>query len=240
MKALVLSAGKSTRISSVAGNLPKPLIRIGDTTILERTLSWLADHDVTDIYINLHYQPELIKQTIGDGRKTGSSVKYVMEPEILGTAGAVKNIEDVWTSDFLVVYGDNILGFDISDMILQHRESTAIATIAVFDWDSDAHSGIAGGRVLVENNRRITGFAEHADGKPESNWVNAGVYILSPQICDFIPSGQYTDFGHDVFPKLLKNNFLIEAYPINSYCLAVDTPEAYERTLNVLSDFSEK
>lgn len=233
MKALVLAAGKSTRIATVTDGLPKPLISVGGEMILIRTLKWLASNGITDIWINLHYKPDSIKSAVGNGSSTGTNLRFSMENEILGTAGAVRKLKDVWTSDFLVVYGDNILGFDIHEMLAQHRSSGAMATIAVFDWNSDQHCEIAGGRVVMDNDNNILNFTEGASA-PDSRWVNAGVYALSPKICSLIPDGQFSDFGKDIFPIILKRNSLIKGFPIKSYCLAADTPEALAKANDVI------
>lgn len=239
MKALVLAAGKSTRISGHVNNLPKPLIDIGGKTILEHSLLWLAQNGIQEIWINLHFRPEMIKAAIGDGTSTGTSISYSLEDEILGTAGAVKNLEKEWNDDFIVIYGDNILGFNLRKMIEQHKSSRVSATIAVYDWEKDTHSGIAGGRVVMDNDGRISGFIEGPDSADVSKWVNAGAYVLSPKILDYIPAREYSDFGHDIFPVLLDQKTPIAGFPTStdsdsSYCLAVDTPEALAKAHEIL------
>jgi mannose-1-phosphate guanylyltransferase len=228
MKALVLAAGKSTRIAAQVASLPKPLIAIAGLPILERSLRWLTRHGITEIFINLHYEPQQIRAAIGDGARLGARVSYVHEPQILGTAGAVKNLEAQWSEDFLVVYGDNLLGFDLADFLRRHREGGALATVAVFNRHTDAYSGIIGGTVALDDAHRITAFREGAGSgqAPSAPWVNAGVYALQPALCRHIPPGQFADFGRDVFPALLAQGIPLQGYPIHSYCLAVDTPAA--------------
>jgi NDP-sugar pyrophosphorylase family protein len=237
VKALVLAAGKSSRIASVADGLPKPLIEVGGQPVIVHALRWLARHGVTDCRINLHFRPELIRERLGDGSAYGVSIRYVHEPEILGTAGAVRNLAADWDGTFLVVYGDNLVGFDLAAMRRQHTESGALVTVALFNWDRDTHSGIAGGRVVMDAGGRITGFAERGSGdaQPASPWVNAGVYLLEPDICRHIPAGIFSDFGRDVFPRLLASGMRVQGYPVGGYCLAIDTPEALARAQQVLS-----
>jgi len=237
MKALVLAAGKSSRIATVSGGLPKPLIEVAGQPVIAHSLRWLARYGVTDCWINLHFRPEVIRETLGNGSRYGVQIRYVHEPQIRGTAGAVKNLESQWGETFLVVYGDNLLGFDLSAMCRRHIEIGAIATIALFHWDQDPHSGIAGGRVVMDNHGRISGFMERgaAISAPTSPWVNAGVYILEPDICRHIPADIFYDFGRDVFPSLIQLNLPLHGHPINDYCLAVDTPEALARAQQTLS-----
>src|SRR5207247_3390944 len=112
MNALVLAAWKSTRITPVSGGLPKPLIQIAGETILGRNLMWLASEGIRNIWINLHYRPEKIREAIGNGSRFGVSVSYVHEPELLGTAGAVSNLTAEWKDTFRVVDGDNQVAGD--------------------------------------------------------------------------------------------------------------------------------
>jgi NDP-sugar pyrophosphorylase family protein len=237
MKALVLAAGKSSRIAAKSGGLPKPLIVVAGQPVIAHALRWLARHAVTDCRINLHFRPEVIQETLGDGSRYGVQIRYIHEPVILGTAGAVKNLESDWDESFLVVYGDNLLGFDLDAMLRQHTETGALATVALFHWDQDPHSGIAGGRVVLDSHGQIQGFVEQgtATTLPASPWVNAGVYILQPEICRHIPAGTFYDFGRDVFPHLLQMNLPVWGYPIHDFCLAVDTPEALDRAQEILS-----
>ena len=236
MKALVLAAGKSSRIAAQSGGLPKPLIPVAGEPVIAHSLRWLASHGITDCWINLHFRPEVIQETLGNGSRYGVRIRYAFEPTIRGTAGAVKNLESDWDEDFLVVYGDNLLGFDLAAMQRTHAASGALATIALFDWDRDLHSGIAGGRVTMTADGTIEGFVEQGANAalPASPWVNAGVYLLQPAICRHIPADTFCDFGRDVFPSLLKANLHLGGYPIQDYCLAVDTPEALARAQHIV------
>lgn len=231
MKALVLAAGKSSRIAAQTGGLPKPLIQVAGEPVIAHSLRWLAGHGITDCWINLHFRPEVIREALGDGSRYGVQIRYAFEPTILGTAGAVKNLESIWDEDFLVVYGDNLLGFDLEAMHRTHAASGAMATIALFHWDRDLHSGIAGGRVSMDKDAAIRGFVEQGGegAVPTSPWVNAGVYVLQPAVCRHIPAETFCDFGRDIFPGLLKANLPLQGYAIGDYCLAVDTPESLAR-----------
>lgn len=229
MKALVLAAGKSTRIAARASGLPKPLIAVSGRPILLRTLDWLASHEISPIWINLHYRPESIREAVAGAQHADLDIRFSHECELLGTAGAVKNLEAEWTEPFLVVYGDNLLGFDVADMVASHRASGAALTMALFHWENDLHSQIAGGRVECDGAMRIAEFTEGAvaDGVV-SPWVNAGVYVVEPDVLGDIPPAAFFDFGKDLFPALLQKGAVLQGYPINSYCLAADTPAALD------------
>ena len=118
MKAVLLAAGKGTRLKPLTDNIPKVMIQINGKAILEYHIEQLAETGIIDIYINLHYLSEKIKNHFEDGRKWGVKINYSYEPEILGTAGALKKLSrELRTDPFLVVYGDNFLEINYKDFI---------------------------------------------------------------------------------------------------------------------------
>lgn len=235
-KALLLAAGLGSRIRAVAGDLPKPLVPFDGQPIIAHNLRWLSRAGVTDVWINLHYQADMIRETLGDGSAFGLKTHYVFEPELLGTAGALANIAGEVDGPFLLVYGDNIVRCDLDALRGQHKARGAEATIALFDQDRHCHTGIAGGRVLIDTAGAVTGFVEGStSGSP---LVNAGVYALEPSILDLIPRGGLVDFGRDVFPAMLEKGRSLQAYVIEpgGFCLGLDTPESYAAGQALLND----
>ncbi len=231
--ALVLAAGKSTRIQSISSGRPKPLLEVGGQTVLERNLRQLAAAGVSEVWINLHYEGDQIGALIGDGRGYGLHVGYSWEPELLGTAGAAKKLEPVLgNGTFLVVYGDNLTRLDLREMISQHNQDSALVTVAVFHQDRVPNTGLAGGRVVLGDGWRIQRFDEGSGS--DSPFVNAGVYVVEAQVLQSIPPYVFQDFGHDVFPVLLAQDAPIYAYPISGYCLGIDTPEALARASDLI------
>lgn len=235
-KALVLAAGKSTRIRTAVGDTPKPLIEVAGQTVLERNLCMLAGIGVQEAWVNLHYEGEQIEKRIGDGRRLGLDVKYSHEPEILGTAGAAKKLErELRHGTFFIVYGDNLVSLNWTEFAEAHARSEALVTIAVFDFDRVPNTGLAGGRVVLDNAHRVERFVE--GGENVSPYVNAGVYLVEPSILSTLPDG-FSDFGKDVFPKLIADGGKLMACPIDGYCLAIDTPEALERAEQMMREFA--
>jgi mannose-1-phosphate guanylyltransferase len=231
---LLLAAGKSTRIHPVSKGRPKPLLEVGGDAIIARNLRWLAHEGVRDIVINLHYRPDEIRDFVGDGSRFGVKVAYSHEPTILGTAGAAKELSAHWKGRFIVVYGDNLLGTDLSRLVGDHERTGAMATVAVFDRAHHPHTGIAGGRVRVDATGRIIAFAEGA-GDEISSLVNAGLYVLEPAVLDHIPPRAFCDFGKDVFPAMLRAGQPLFASTITGYCLGLDTPESFERARELVA-----
>jgi len=234
-RAVVLAAGKSTRIAPLAGNVPKPLLEIGGEAILVRNLRWLGESGIEEVWINLHHRPETIRERIGDGARFGLRVKYSYEPEILGTAGGVHRIASHWRETVLVVYGDNLLRANVFRMEQAHRKGGAPVTVGLFDRTLHPHTGIAGGAVTVRSNGRIASLVEGAAVGP-SAFVNAGLYLIEPEIVARIPPGSFCDFARDLFPQLLESAVPINSHIIEGYCLGIDTPEAYRQALRLVEE----
>ncbi len=233
-KALLLAAGLGSRIRTVAGDLPKPLMPFAGAPVLAHNLRWLARGGVRRVWINLHYGADRIRAAIGDGEAYGLVIHYVYEPELLGTAGALANIADAVTEPMLVVYGDSLVRCDLEVLEDAHRSAGAEATVALFDRDRHPHTGIAGGRVLLDKAGRVTAFVEGAGSA--SGLVNAGVYAIEPSILDLIPHGRLVDFGRDVFPAMLDQGRALRGWVMGdaAYCLGLDTPESHAEGLRLL------
>ena len=227
-KAVLLAAGKSTRISQVSGKLPKVLLEIGGEPVLIHNLKLLSRHGVKEVWINVHYRPDIIRSAAGNGEKWGLKIEYSHEKEILGTAGAVKKLErEFLGSDFFVLYGDNFTDCDLTELMKSHKKSGALGTLALFDPSKAKNSGIAGGKVLVDAQGRIQEFIEgNTSYSGDANFVNAGIYVFDPSILGEIPKG-FSDFGKDIFPALLAKKKKFSSYLHSGYCYGIDTPETY-------------
>lgn len=231
MKALILAAGKSTRIAQISQEKPKPLIEVAGRSVLEHNVRLLAAHGVRDIFINLHYQPQMIRAAMEDGSAWNVNIQYSFESEILGTAGAVKKLQDqLDDAPFLVAYGDNFTDCNITQMRADHQQHQWDVSIAAFNCNTTPNSGIAGGRIVCNAQKQIQRFAEGSLAAQESSpYVNAGVYILNPNVFDFLSQG-FSDFGKDVFPKMLQEKKRLGLFEVTGYCLAIDNPQAYAAT----------
>ena len=237
MNCLVLAAGLSTRIAALTGGAPKPLTPVAGVPVLHRNLRWLAAHEISETFINLHYHAEEIKASVGTGTAFGVNVAWSHEEPILGTAGAAKKLERELSSSpggrFLLVYGDNVFGFDLGAMLRDHaehheRDESLLGTIAVFDTEKNPHTGIAGGRVASDATGRVVGFVE---GRPDApGQVNAACYVLESAVFQHIPSPpKATDWARETFPSMLKIGLHLRSHLIDGYCLGIDTPESYCR-----------
>lgn len=236
MRALILAAGQGTRLAAVAGGLPKPLVPVAGVPVLERAVRWVADYGIDRIWVNVHAAGALVRAQLGDGSRFGVPVHYSYEPELLGTAGAWKRLEREWTGASLVVYGDNLMRFDLGALVAAHRAGGALATVALFDPLRHPHTSTAGGVATVDAGAAIIGFVEAGDAAAAGALINAGAYVLEPSVAGWMAPG-FLDFGHDVLPRLAAARQLrAHVLEDGAYCLGIDTPDRLRRAEQFYQD----
>ena len=192
--------------------------------ILSYIISHLQKHGFDQIGINLHFMPEAIRNHFGDGAKWKVKLHYSLEPQLLGTAGGVKNMETFLRSDedFLVHYGDILTDQDFTAMLQFHQQRRSLATLLV-------HQRARSNSVIVmDREQRIINFLERPSEAErrgvESPWVNSGICICAPKLLDHIPPGTPADLPRDIFPKLMGSGRLY-GFPLSGYRCAIDSPE---------------
>ncbi|MDD5109879.1 MAG: nucleotidyltransferase family protein [Patescibacteria group bacterium] len=197
MRAIILVGGEATRLRPLTLTTPKALIPLQGRPILEHVLDLFKEHDLTDIVLSIGYKKEQIREYFGDGKRFGLSISYVEEPSPLGTAGFVHLLERPIDETCIVCNGDELKDIDIPAMLAAHRQTGALATLALLKVDDPSPYGVArldGTKILefVEKPKR-----EEAP----SHYVNAGFYLLEPEVFTAIPRGRVM-FEYDVFPRL--------------------------------------
>ncbi len=234
MKAFILAAGEGKRLRPFTEKIPKPMISIAGKPILQHNIEFLAHWGIFEIAINLHHCPEVIENYFGNGAKFGVNITYSYEPELLGTAGAVKKLEKFMGERFLVVYGDNLINFNLSFLLSFHEIHKGIGTVVLHYRDDISQSGVA----VLDDNERITKFLEKPDPRQtNSHWVNAGVLLLERDVFQYIPANRRCDFGRDVLPDLLSRNEKLYGYKLKQgeEIYWIDRIEDYERVHALLS-----
>ena len=234
MKAVLLAAGVGTRLRPYTDSMPKCMIDVGGTPVIERTLRNLAEQGVHDFAINLHHCPEVVRSRLGSGDRFGSSISYFEEEVLLGTAGALSQMRSWLTDgDFLVVFADNIVEIKLSALLERHYELGSTATMALY-WREDVQ---ASGVAELTSDGRVTAFIEKPKaGATESHWINAGLLCCSPRVLQFIPDG-FSDFGHDVLPSLLRADEVVGGYQMtdDESLYWIDTPEDLRNTEDAIT-----
>ncbi|MBI4217621.1 MAG: NDP-sugar synthase [Elusimicrobia bacterium] len=241
MIACLLAAGKSTRIASFSKGKPKPLLTIAEMPLIQHNLNLLERHGIREVWINLHHRPRQIRSAVQKIRLRNMRVFYSHEKKILGTAGAIKNLERRLSGGtFLVLYGDNYTDCNLKELVRQHRRENVLATIAVYHQGKNLSSGIVGGKVVLNRKKEVKSFLE-GEKAPDSGspYVNAGIYALEPSILNTIPAG-FSDFGKDIFPLLIRQGIKISVYPMKGFCLAMDTPDAYQKAQQLVNKIGKK
>jgi len=221
---LVLAAGRGSRIAGLAGATPKPLLDVAGRSLLGWNLRWLGEWGVDTVWINLHHGAGAIRSALGQEAE-GVRLRYSQEEEILGTAGGWRRLAEHWRATSLVVYGDNFMRFDLTLLLAAHRAAGRSATVALYDPDRHTCTSGTGGRVRVTGNA-VSAFREGGHD-PDGAHVNAGVYLLEPEVAAAVPPG-FADFGHDVLPGLAAAGRLTaHILEDGAFCLGLDTPERF-------------
>jgi mannose-1-phosphate guanylyltransferase len=225
MQALILAGGKGTRLRPLTVFTPKPIVPICNRPFLLYQIDTLRRAGITDITLSLSYQPNKIEQLLGDGSEFGVNLRYTVEPQPMGTAGAYKFAEELIREPTVVFNGDILTDLDLKAAIREHTERQAVATIVL----SPVSNPRAYGLVETESDGRIRRFLE----KPKEeeitvNTINAGTYVLDPKVLEYIPAGENHSFEYGLFPTLLARNEAFYAHvPQRTYWIDIGTPERY-------------
>jgi mannose-1-phosphate guanylyltransferase len=224
MTAVILVGGPGTRLQPLTDDRPKSLVPVLNRPMMAHMIDYLKRFGIEDIVLTLSYLPDAIKQVFGDGQSYGVRIVYCVEKEPLGTAGAVKNTEEFLDGTFVVLNGDIFTDLDLADLIASHREKRAAATISL-TWVEDPS---AFGVVETDDSRRVRRFIEKPPrAEATSHWINAGIYILEPEVLGHIPAGQHYMFEKGLFPGILERGLPVYGYPYRGYWLDMGTPEKY-------------
>jgi mannose-1-phosphate guanylyltransferase len=236
MQAVILVGGEGTRMRPLTDTRPKPMLALVDRPIVEHQLDHLRRHGVRDVILSCGYIPDAIEAHFGDGSSIGMRLRYVVDPDPLGTAGAVKNAEALITSDEIVVRnGDILTDLDLHALRDAHRASGAVGTLTLTPVDDPTAFGL----VRLDPGLRVEEFLEkprREDLRPgEPFLINAGTYLLSRGVLDAIPEGRPVSIERETFPALAAAGRL-SGFPSEAYWRDIGTPEAYlAATLDVLS-----
>jgi len=225
MKAMILAAGLGTRLRPLTEEISKPMVPIVNRPVMEHIVDLLAKHGFHDLYVNLHYHPDIIKRHFGDGAQWGLSITYSFEEELLGTAGGVKKLERELGGDtFLVISGDALTDLDLSALLAFHKKHGCIATLVITPVSDPSKYGV----VITDEEGRISGFQEKPSREVAKSYVaNSGIYVFEPEVLGMMPSGFY-DFGSQLFPRFLEEGIEFYGYKHGDYWNDVGSLEEYK------------
>jgi mannose-1-phosphate guanylyltransferase len=227
MKAMILAAGKGTRVRPITYTIPKPLIPILHKPVMEFLVDLLKQHDFTEIMVNVSHLAKEIESYFQDGQRFGVQIAYSFEGTIredgelegqaLGSAGGMRRIQDFYPffdDTFVVLCGDALIDLDLTAAVKWHKEKGSLATIVTKTVSREEVSSY--GVVVTDETGRIKAFQEKptVDEALSTN-INTGIYIFEPEVLNYIPSGQEYDIGGDLFPQLVEMGAPFYAIPMD-------------------------
>jgi len=214
MKAMILAAGKGTRVRPITYTIPKPLIPILQKPVMEFLLELLRQHGFNEIMVNVSHLAEEIENYFRDGQRFGVNIGYSFEGSIvdgqlvgkaLGSAGGLRRIQDFnrfFDDTFVVLCGDALIDLDLTAVVKWHKENGSIATIVTKSVPKEAVSSY--GVVVTDEDGKIKSFQEKPSVEEAlSTKINTGIYIFEPEVIDYIPPNQEYDIGSQLFPHLV-------------------------------------
>ena len=225
MRAVLMAGGSGTRLRPLTCDLPKPMVPVLNRPIAEHIINLLKRNNITEIIATLYYLPDVMRDYFQDGSDFGVQMTYAVEEEQpLGTAGCVKNIQQWLDDTFITISGDAITDFDLQDAIAFHRAKKSKATLILTRVPNPVEFGV----VITDKDGRINRFLE----KPSlseifSDTVNTGTYILEPEVLEYLPENEESDFSKDLFPLLLDKGEPMYGYIAEGYWCDVGHLEAY-------------
>ncbi|MGD1937273.1 MAG: sugar phosphate nucleotidyltransferase [Cyanophyceae cyanobacterium] len=225
MRAVLMAGGSGTRLRPLTCDLPKPMVPILNRPIAEHIINLLKRHQIHEVIATLHYLPDTMQDYFHDGSGFGVHLNYAVEErQPLGTAGCVKNIEEVLDDTFIVISGDCVTDFDLSAAIAFHRDTQSSATLVLKRVPNPLEFGV----VILDDDQKIVRFLEKpSTSEIFSDTVNTGIYILEPTVLGFLPKHQSCDFSKDLFPLLLDKNVPMYGYVAEGYWCDVGHLDAY-------------
>jgi NDP-sugar pyrophosphorylase family protein len=225
MKAILLAGGKGTRLRPLTIHTPKPIVPIFERPFLHYQLDLLKKvPEIDQVVLSLNYQPRRIEEIFGDGSESGLSIKYVVEPSPLGTAGAVRYAGESLHESVVVFNGDVLTEVDLAAVIKLHRERKAKATIVLTPVANPSAYGL----VETDADGNIRRFLEKPKAEDITcDTINAGIYVLEPDTFDRIPRDTPWSIERSFFPSLIERGETFVAYVYRGYWIDIGTPEKY-------------
>ncbi|MBI3589570.1 MAG: NDP-sugar synthase [Candidatus Liptonbacteria bacterium] len=243
-QAIILSAGLGTRLQEITqGKIPKVMVPLEGKPLLEWHIEALKKHGISEFFINLHYLPDVITEHFGDGSKFGVKINYFLEqPEILGTAGGIKDFEDSLGDYFFVLYGDTFYQLDYSELknlYFSKKDAIGVGTVRKTDHPEDSDLAIVGENHevkeflikphsqdlldrLIRSEKKESGSASISDRQqvpvraiPRFYGMSAP-YLFSKKILEYIPKNKYYEIDHNLVPDLLSKGFKYYAYQLQA------------------------
>ncbi len=225
MKAVVMAGGFGTRIQPLTHSRPKPMLPIMNKPMMEHTMMMLKELGITEFIVLLYFKPEIIQNYFEDGSAFGINISYVLPDDDYGTAGAVKLAQDlIGEENFIVISGDLVTDFQFGELFDFHKKKQSKLSIGLTSVENPLQFGV----VIANEENVIEKFLEKPSwGEVFSDTINTGIYIIEPEILNYIPEGENFDFAKDLFPLLMEKGIDLMGYTLKGYWRDVGNPQSY-------------
>jgi mannose-1-phosphate guanylyltransferase len=222
MQALILAGGEGTRLRPLTTTVPKPVVPLVDRPFIQFMLDWLIGHGVDDIVMSCGHMASGVRNVLGDGSAFGIQLRYVEEPQPLGTGGALKYAEPLLDDRFLMLNGDVLTDMDLTAQLAQHERTGARATLALTPVEDPSAYGL----VRTADGGEVEEFVEKpSPDQIDTNNISAGAYVLERSVLELLEAEQPASIERDVFPRLVGEG--LYGYVSGGYWLDIGTPARY-------------
>jgi len=220
LDAVIMAGGRGNRLRPLTDEIPKPLLKVGDKTIIEHNLNRLMEYGIDDFWISLHYLGEQIEKFLGDGLEKNVEINYIYEKKPLGTIGSIKEIKSLVHNYILIANSDILTNLDYEDFFIDFLEKKADISVLSVPYKVEIPYA-----VIETSNGLIHSFKE----KPSYTYYsNGGIYIMKREIIGHIPNNNFFN-ATDLIELLIKNGNKVITYPMRGYWLDIGNPEDYEK-----------
>ncbi len=225
MKAVIMAGGEGTRLRPLTNLRPKPMVPVANRPVMEHILGLVKWHGMNEVVATLQYLPQVIENHFGDGSEWGVDISYALEDKPLGTAGSVKNAGDALHDDsFVVISGDSLTDFDLTQVVDFHKQRGAAVTIALKRVNDPLEFGV----VITAEDGKVERFLEKPTwGQVFSDTINTGIYVIEPEVLEHIPAGESYDFSAQLFPDLMKKGYPIYGCVVDGYWCDIGSLGSY-------------
>jgi NDP-sugar pyrophosphorylase family protein len=227
MKGIILVGGRGTRLRPLTFFRPKPLVPVVNRPFLEYQIDLLRRYGVDGVILCVNYQAKKLMRHFGDGERFGLEIRYAFEEQPLGTAGALRNAAELLAGEpepVVVLNGDILTDLNLGELLAFHRESRASVTLTLVEVDDPTRYGL----VLLDKRGRVQRFLEKPSwDEAVARTINAGIYVLQPEVFAAIPPGREVSLERETYPLLLERGTPVAGHVAHCYWLDIGTPDKY-------------
>ncbi|MDX1440927.1 MAG: nucleotidyltransferase family protein [Nitrosopumilaceae archaeon] len=221
MKTVILAGGLGTRLQPYTTFLPKPMLPLGEKPILEHLIEWSKKNGIKSIVLCVSYLRKTIEDYFEDGKRFGVKIEYAVANKPLATAGQLKTAEKFVNETFVCMYGDSIYGFNLNNMIKQHKQKKSFVTMSLHEYKTNLPYGV----IETSKNNKITAWNEKPEIKVK---INMGCYVMEPEIMKIIPKNK--PYGmDDVIKKVMAQKKLVSSYLSKNGFIDIGNKESYKK-----------